>query len=89
MSPELKSEIQNPKSKIAFVFPGQGSQCIGMGKGFYEGYAAAKQTFDEAGSVIGLDMARLCFEGPEAELNLTRNTPPGITSSRTTTTQKY
>ena len=65
-------------SRIAFVFPGQGSQCIGMGKGFYEGYAAAKQTFDEAGSVIGLDMARLCFEGPEAELNLTRNTQPAI-----------
>lgn len=65
-------------SKIAFIFPGQGSQCVGMGKEFYDNCPAAKAVFQEAGDTLHLDMARLCFEGPLDALNLTQNTQPAI-----------
>src|SRR3990167_4961859 len=64
--------------RFAFVFPGQGSQCIGMGKEFYERYPDAKSVFQEASDILHLDMARLCFECPDEELNLTQNTQPAI-----------
>jgi [acyl-carrier-protein] S-malonyltransferase len=63
---------------IAFTFPGQGSQAVGMGKAFFEASSAAKAVFAEANEALGLDLSRLIFEGPEAELALTANTQPAV-----------
>ena len=63
---------------IAFLFPGQGSQAVGMGKGFYETSPGAKAVFEEANAALGFDLVRLAFEGPEAELALTANTQPAV-----------
>lgn len=65
-------------SKIAFVFPGQGSQIVGMCKEFYDAYPVAKRFFEEADEALGFSLSRLCFEGPEEELRLTANTQPAI-----------
>ncbi len=64
--------------RIAFVFPGQGSQYVGMGRDLYETYAEAKALFDEADSILGFPLSRLCFEGPMPELNDTINTQPAL-----------
>ncbi|MFQ5849399.1 MAG: ACP S-malonyltransferase [Candidatus Binatia bacterium] len=66
------------KNRVAFVFPGQGSQYVGMGKELCEEFGAAKQVFMEAEEVLGLPLRRLCFSGPEAELKLTKHTQPAI-----------
>ena len=63
---------------IAFMFPGQGSQAVGMGRAFSETSGAAKRIFEEANDALGFDLARLVFEGPEAELALTANTQPAV-----------
>ncbi|MBI2822125.1 MAG: ACP S-malonyltransferase [Acidobacteria bacterium] len=65
-------------SVIAFVFPGQGSQTVGMGKELAERYPEARTVFEQADAVLGFSLSRLCFEGPAEELNLTANTQPAI-----------
>jgi len=64
--------------KTAFVFPGQGSQKVGMGRDWAEAYPIVSQTFAEADQILGFDLTRLCWEGPEEELQLTANTQPAI-----------
>ena len=64
--------------KLAFVFPGQGSQSAGMGQALAEAFPAARAVFDEADRALGFPLSRLCFEGPEEELKLTANTQPAI-----------
>lgn len=63
---------------IAVVFPGQGSQYVGMGKEFYESYSLVRDIFKRASDSIGLDMKNLCFSSPEEELKLTENAQPAI-----------
>lgn len=64
--------------KRAFLFPGQGAQIVGMGKDIYEKYDEAKKIYDEASKISGIDVKKLCFEGPEEELNKTENTQIAI-----------
>ena len=64
--------------KIAFIFPGQGSQAVGMGKDLYENFDSAKKVFDTADMTLGKSVTTLCFEGPEENLKQTVNTQPSI-----------
>jgi [acyl-carrier-protein] S-malonyltransferase len=64
--------------KIAFVFPGQGSQKVGMGRAWADLSAAARRTFEEADDALGFPLSKLCWEGPEDELGLTVNTQPAL-----------
>ena len=64
--------------KIAFVFPGQGSQAVGMCKAFYDAYPVVREIFEEADDALGFSLTKLCFEGPEEALRLTENTQPAI-----------
>src|SRR5689334_21679349 len=63
---------------IAFLFPGQGSQIIGMGKELVEKYPVAARVFEEADAALGFKISQLCFEGPEDQLKLTEITQPAI-----------
>ena len=64
--------------KTAFVFPGQGSQFVGMGKDFYDHIPVARELMEEANNVLGYDLADICFNGPEESLKLTENTQPAL-----------
>jgi [acyl-carrier-protein] S-malonyltransferase len=66
-------------SSPVFLFPGQGSQTVGMGKSLFDGYSSVKRLFEEAAEVVGKDFKKLCFEGPEADLTRTDNVQPAIT----------
>jgi [acyl-carrier-protein] S-malonyltransferase len=66
------------EKKLAFLFPGQGSQAVGMGKDLAEKYPIARQTFEEADEALGYKLSQLCFEGPEEQLRLTEVTQPAI-----------
>jgi [acyl-carrier-protein] S-malonyltransferase len=63
---------------IAFIFPGQGSQRVGMGEALAEAYPICRQTFEEADAVLGQPLSRVIFDGPEDQLTLTENTQPAI-----------
>lgn len=64
--------------KRAFLFPGQGAQTVGMGKDIYEKYEEARKIYDKASEISGIDVKKICFEGPEEELNKTENTQIAI-----------
>jgi [acyl-carrier-protein] S-malonyltransferase len=70
--------IPHTNAPLAFLFPGQGSQAIGMGKELAEKYPIARQTFEEADEGLGYNLSQLCFEGPEDQLRLTEITQPAI-----------
>src|SRR5579859_3737077 len=74
----LNGKCQMLVSKFAFLFPGQGSQNVGMGKDLATHYPVAQQTFDEADAALGYKLSQLCFEGPEEKLRLTEITQPAI-----------
>ncbi len=64
--------------KVAYVFPGQGAQYVGMGKDLYERFSRVKVVFEEADKVLGFPLTKLCFEGPEEELRQTINAQPAL-----------
>jgi [acyl-carrier-protein] S-malonyltransferase len=70
--------MTNTSSPIAFLFPGQGSQAVGMGKELASNYAVARRTFEEADEALGYKLSEVCFEGPEEKLKLTEITQPAI-----------
>lgn len=75
---KVESETANLKSKIAYIFPGQGSQAAGMGKDLYDHFPAARRVFEEADDALGFPISQMCFAGTAEELALTENTQPAI-----------
>jgi len=69
---------KSSQSKIAFIFPGQGSQTVGMGKELFDKCPIARQTFEEADDALGYKLSQVCFEGPAEQLRLTEITQPAI-----------
>lgn len=65
-------------NKLAFIFPGQGSQYVGMGNDFYQSFEESKKVFDEASEILNMDLKGLCFNGKEEDLQKTENTQPAI-----------
>ena len=70
--------MTDSNTPIAFLFPGQGSQAVGMGKDLFDKYPLARQTFEEADDALGYKLSQVCFEGPEDQLRLTEITQPAI-----------
>jgi [acyl-carrier-protein] S-malonyltransferase len=64
--------------RTAYIFPGQGSQAVGMGRDLFDSFAAAREVFEQADEALGFRLSELCFSGDEAELQLTANTQPAI-----------
>jgi [acyl-carrier-protein] S-malonyltransferase len=79
LKPTRRDRIQSEMTKkIAFLFPGQGSQSVGMGRALADAFPIAKQTFEEADEALGFALSKLIFEGPDEDLRLTENTQPAI-----------
>jgi [acyl-carrier-protein] S-malonyltransferase len=75
---ESRDAAKIGSSKIAFIFPGQGSQAVGMGRDLAEKYPVARRTFEEADEALGYRLSQICFAGPEEKLRLTEITQPAI-----------
>ena len=73
-----ESKTEHPKSKVACVFPGQGSQAVGMGRDLYDNFAASRDVFEEADEALGFKISAMCFDGTNEDLALTANTQPAI-----------
>ncbi|HEX8399312.1 MAG TPA: ACP S-malonyltransferase [Pyrinomonadaceae bacterium] len=78
MQEKANSSTENQKSKIVYIFPGQGSQAAGMGKDLYDQFPTARQVFEEADDALGFPISQMCFAGTAEELALTENTQPAI-----------
>src|ERR1035441_4702702 len=77
--PMIRSDLKKVSlSKVAFLFPGQGSQYPGMGRELAQNFSCARAVFDEADEALGFAISKICFEGPAEELQLTANTQPAI-----------
>ncbi|MEK7854941.1 MAG: acyltransferase domain-containing protein, partial [Acidobacteriota bacterium] len=63
-------------ARTAYIFPGQGSQAVGMGKELFDNFAAAREVFQQADDALGFSLSEMCFGGDEADLQLTANTQP-------------
>jgi len=75
---ESKDFLQTAETGITFIFPGQGSQAVGMGKELFDKYPIARETFEEADEALDYKLSQVCFEGPEEQLRLTEITQPAI-----------
>lgn len=76
--PRKNGESNHHPGRIAYLFPGQGSQFVGMGLDLYQNYPIARKVYDEADDILGFRLSRLCFEGPQDELDKTENTQPAV-----------
>lgn len=76
--PSGRVACETPPMKTALLFPGQGSQRVGMGKALAAAHDVARRAYEEADDALGMPLSKLCFEGPEDQLVLTRNTQPAI-----------
>src|SRR5712692_149844 len=78
LAPIVDREHQAPRPELAWVFPGQGSQEVGMGRDVYEGYPQVREIFHFVDEVLDMPLSKLCFEGPAEELRQTENQQPAI-----------
>ena len=79
----------NRMVEVAYIFPGQGAQAIGMGKDLYDNFPAAREIFDKANSILKRDIKKLCFEGPQEELSTTANSQPAILTTSIAALRAY